>query len=326
MASIGLITTGGTIASRATPAGRLAQVGGAELLSQAAAGGADVRVIDLAVKGGFAWQHSDLRMLIRGVYEQLAGELGGIVVTHGTDTMEELAFLLDLVHADSRPVVFTGAQRPFDHPAPDGPANLADAIAVAVSPLARDRGVLLCFDGHVYPARGVAKVDTLGSHAFDAPGRGPLLRVAEGTVMALAPAARPPALPFDHSTGQLPRVEVIPLYVGADATLLRAAVAAGARGLVLAAFGAGNANPTILEAMREVIAGGIPVLVCSRVLAGPVVPLYTGGGGADLHAAGALFGCDLSPWQGRMLLTVALTLPEPITALRAWLNTDTKEV
>jgi len=199
-------------------------------------------------------------------------------------------------------------------------------LVQSLPPLARDRGVLLCFDGHVYPARGVAKVETLGSHAFDAPGRGPLLRVAEGTVRALAPAARPPALPFDHDTGQLPRVEVIPLYVGADATLLRAAVAAGARGLVLAAFGAGNANPTILEAMREVIAGGILVLVCSRVLAGPVVPLYTGGGGADLHAAGALFGCDLSPWQGRMLLTVALTLPGPITALRAWLNTDTKEV
>lgn len=186
-----------------------------------------------------------------------------MVITHGTDTMEELAFLLDLVHADPRPVVFTGAQRPFDHPAPDGPANLADALAVASSPLARNRGVLLSFDGYVYLARGVTKADTLGAHAFDAPGRGPALRVAGGAVSALTPAARPPTLPFDHGTAELPEVDV--------------------------------------------------------------VPLYTGGGGADLAAAGAVFGADLSPWQGRMLLTVALTLPDPLAALRAWLKADTTE-
>jgi L-asparaginase len=326
MAVIGLVATGGTIASRATAAGRLAQVPGAELLSATAVpAGVDVRVADLAVRGGFAWQRQDLRMLIRGVAERLAGGVGGVVVTQGTDTMEELAFLLGLVHDDPRPVVFTGAQRPFDHPGPDGPGNLADALAVAASPLSRERGVLLCFDGHVFPARGVAKVDTLGAHAFDAPGRGPVLRVTEGTVRALCPAARPRVLPFDHATEELPRVEVIPLYVGADASLLRAAVEAGARGLVLAAFGAGNATPAIAAAVRDVLAGGIPVLVCSRVPAGPVAPLYTGGGGADLSAAGAVFGSDLSPWQGRMLLTVALTLPDPLAALRGWLGAETKE-
>jgi L-asparaginase len=321
MALVQLVATGGTIASRATAAGRLAQAGGAELLSVTAVpAGVDVRVVDLAARGGFAWQPQDLRALIRAVAEQLAGGVDGVVLTHGTDTMEELSFLLDLVHDDPRPVVCTGAQRPFDDPGPDGPGNLADALAVASSPLSRQRGVLLCFDGYVFAARGVAKVDTLGAHAFDAPGRGPVLRVAGGTVRALSPAARPPALPFDHATGELPRVDVIPLYVGADATLLRAAVDAGARGLVLAGFGAGNANPAILDAVREVVAGGVPVLVCSRVPAGPVAPLYTGGGGADLAAAGAVFGSDLSPWQGRMLLTVSLTLPDPPTALRGWLG------
>jgi L-asparaginase len=326
MPMIALLATGGTIASRSTAAGRLAQAGGVELVSVTAVpAGTEVRVVDLAAKGGFAWQHSDLRLLIRGVHEQLGGDTDGVVVTHGTDTMEELAFLLDLVHAEARPVVFTGAQRPFDHPAPDGPANLSDALTVASSSLARNRGVLLCFDGYAYPARGVSKVDSLGAHAFDAPGRGPALRVADGTVRALSPAARPPALAFDHGTAELPRVDVVPLYVGADASMLRAAIEAGAQGLVLAAFGAGNANPEIAEAVRDVVAGGTPVLVCSRVPAGPVAPLYTGGGGADLHAAGAVFGSDLSPWQGRMLLTVALTLPDPLAGLRGWLNTETKE-
>lgn len=328
MPLIQLVATGGTIASRSTAAGRQAQATGAELLSRSTIPeGAEVRVVDLAAKGSFAWQHSDLRTLIRSAREQLAGEADGVVITHGTDTMEELAFLLDLVHAGPRPVVFTGAQRPFDHPAPDGPANLADALAVASSPLARNRGVLLSFDGYVYLARGVTKVDTLSAHAFDAPGRGPALRVADGAVSALTPAARPPTLPFDHGTAELPKVDVVPLYVGADAAGLRAGIEAGARGLVLAAFGAGNANPGIVEAVRDAAAGGVPVLVCSRVPAGPVVPLYTGGGGADLLAAGAVFGADLNPWQGRILLTVALTLPDPLAALRAWLEADTtKEV
>jgi L-asparaginase len=326
MSVIGLVATGGTIASRATAAGRAAQAGGAELLSVTAIpAGVEVRVTDLATRGGFAWQQQDLRMLIRGVVERLAGAVDGVVVTQGTDTMEEVSFLLGLVHEDPRPVVFTGAQRPFDHPAPDGPGNLADALAVAASPAARERGVLLCFDGHVFPARGVAKVDTLGAHAFDAPGRGPVLRLAAGIVRGLAPAARPRGLPFDHATGELPRVDVVPLYVGADASLLRAAVEAGASGLVLAAFGAGNATPAIAAAVRDVLADGVPVLVCSRVPAGPVAPLYTGGGGADLAAAGAVFGSDLSPWQGRMLLTIALTLPDPLAALRGWLDTETEE-
>lgn len=324
MPLIALVATGGTIASRATPTGRQAQATGTELLSRSTLpAGTDVRTVDLAAKGSFAWQHADLRALIRGARQQLAGEVDGVVVTHGTDTMEELAFLLDLVHTDPRPVVFTGAQRPFDHPAPDGPANLSDALAVAGSPLARNRGVLLSFDGHVFPARGVTKVDTLGAHAFDAPGRGPALRVADGAVSALTAAARPPTLPFDHATADLPRVDVVPLYVGTDATGLRASVAAGARGVVLAAFGAGNANPPVVAATAEAVAAGVPVLVCSRVPAGPVLPLYTGGGGADLVAAGAVFGGDLSPWQGRMLLTVALTLPAPLAALRAWLAADT---
>lgn len=324
MALIALLATGGTIASRATPAGRQAQATGAELLARGTVPeGSDVRVVDVAAKGSFAWQHADLRALVRSAAQQLSGDVDGVVVTHGTDTMEELAFLLDLVHADPRPVVFTGAQRPFDHPAPDGPANLSDALAVASSPLAFNRGVLLVFDGYVYPARGVTKVDTLGAHAFDAPGRGPALRVADGAVAALTPAARPPILPFDHDTADLPRVDVVPLYVGADAAGLRAGVAAGARGLVLAAFGAGNANPAIVEAVAGAVAAGVPVLVCSRVPAGPVAPLYTGGGGADLLAAGAVFGADLSPWQGRMLLTVALTLLDPPAALRAWLDADT---
>jgi L-asparaginase len=243
---------------------------------------------------------------VREVRRHLADGADGIVVTHGTDTMEESAFLADLVHDDPRPVVFTGAQRPFDSPAPDGPANLAAALAVAASPLSRELGVLLCFDGLVFPARGVRKVETLRSAAFAAPGRGPVLQLADGAVVPLARPVRPGPLPLDLDR-ELPRVDVVACHLGADAALLRAAVDAGAAGIVLEAFGAGNAPPAIAEESGRLVARGIPVLVCSRVPSGPVAPLYAGGG-AGLARSGALFAGDLSPWQGRLLLAAALAL------------------
>ena len=98
---------------------------------------------------------------------------------------------------DNRPVVFTGAQRPFDDPAPDGPANLTDALVVVASSLARGRGALLCFGGNVFDARGATKVDTLGAHAFDAPGRSPVLRVVDDLVRVLIGARLRPVLPLE---------------------------------------------------------------------------------------------------------------------------------
>jgi L-asparaginase len=306
VARVHLLATGGTIASRRTDGGLSATTPAAELL--AAAGplpGLEVTGSDLTTVPSFALTGADVRGLVREVRRHLADGVDGVVVTHGTDTMEESAFLADLVHDDPRPVVFTGAQRPFDAPAPDGPANLADALRVAADPAARDLGVLLAFDGLVFAARGVRKVETLRSAAFAAPGRGPLLRVADGAV-PLARPPRAPALPLDL-TAELPRVDVVACAQGSDDALLRAAVAAGAAGVVLEAFGAGNVPPPVAAAAAELVAGGVPVLVCSRVPSGSVAPLYAGGG-ASLARDGALFGGDLSPWQGRLLLAAALAL------------------
>ncbi len=307
MARVHLLATGGTIASRRTDDGLSATTPAAELL--AAAGplpGLEVTVSDLTTVPSFALTGADVRGLLREVREHLADGVDGVVVTHGTDTMEESAFLADLVHDDPRPVVFTGAQRPFDAPAPDGPANLADALRVAADPAARDLGALLAFDGLVFAARGVRKVETLRGAAFGAPGRGPVLRVAGGAVVPLGRPPRPPALPLDLAA-DLPRVDVVACAQGSDDALLRAAVAAGAAGVVLEAFGAGNVPPPVAAAAAELVAGGVPVLVCSRVPSGPVAPLYAGGG-ASLARDGALFGGDLSPWQGRLLLAAALVL------------------
>lgn len=338
MPAIRLIATGGTIASsRALPgnassgnassgggeSGYRAGMAGAELLARTAVPPeCEVDVVDAATVGSFAWRWAEIFGLLRHIEAALDDGVDGVVITHGTDTMEEVAFLVALAHRDPRPVVFTGAQRTADHPAADGPANLADALRVAASPQAYNRGALVVFDGLVFGARGVTKVDTLGARAFDAPGRGPQLRVAREQVRALVPAAPPTNLPVDTTRDELPRVDVVPLYVGADATFVNASLAAGARGVVLAGFGVGNATPAITEAVGEVVASGRAVLVCSRVASGPVLPVYGGGGGADLAAAGAVFTDDLSPWQARMLLAVALAnAPDGAERLvRDWLG------
>jgi L-asparaginase len=310
---LALLATGGTIATRATSEGRAVAVTAKDLLG-AADGVPDVEVIavDAAGRLSFAATLDDLAALARTVRETCA-EFDGVVVTHGTDTLEETAALLALTHDGATPVTVTGAQRPFDDVAPDGPANLGGALRWA----AHGRpGVTVTFAGRVLPAIGVRKVHTAALAAFAAADRGVLASV-DGPVRehALVPDASlgdPPAT--------LPRVDVVAQYVGADAHALDAAVAAGARGIVVAAFGAGNATPAVVEGARALLERGIPVVVASRTGAGAVEGLYAGGG-AELARAGALFAGDLSPWQARLLLAVALaTAPDdPVGAARAWL-------
>jgi L-asparaginase len=144
MGGVHLLATGGTIASRSSDSGRLATVRAEELLSSLRDPERPMRVTteDVTTQGSYAFTTADIVNLARHVRTALESDIDGVVVTHGTDVMEESAFLLDVLHSDSRPVVLTGAQRPFDDPAPDGPANLRDALAVAASPVARDRGAI----------------------------------------------------------------------------------------------------------------------------------------------------------------------------------------
>ncbi|MCD2191185.1 asparaginase [Actinomycetospora soli] len=312
MSRLALLATGGTIATRATADGRAVSATAADLL---AASGTDLDVtpVDTAGRLSFAAGLDDLAALARTVREACADH-DGVVLTHGTDTLEETAALLALTHDGRTPVTITGAQRPFDDPAPDGPGNLAAALRWAAH---GRHGVTVTFAGQVLPAIGVRKVDAEALTAFAAPGRGPLASVDAHRVRehAVAPAtglAEPPTT--------LPRVDVVAQYVGADDHAVTAAVDAGARGVVVAAFGAGNATPPVVGKARELLDRGIPVAVASRTGSGAVEGLYAGGG-ADLARAGALFAGDLSPWQTRMLLAVAIAAhpDDPIGAAREWM-------
>jgi len=257
-----------------------------------------------------------LQELAVRVGKRLGDDVAGIVITHGTDTTEETAILLDLVFDDPRPIVLTGAQRPADAPDSDGPRNLADAIAVAAHPAARGLGTLVVFDGSVLPARGVAKTQTVASAAFSAT-TGPLGWVRNGSVHIEAAPRRRPGLPLRSVDLNRVRVDIAASYAGADATALHAFAAAGARGIVLQGTGAGNANPAICDAVAELTGQGLVVVTSTRVPAGAVVPIYGGGGGADLQKAGAIPAGHLRPPQARIVLAALLSTHDDVDAVRA---------
>jgi len=291
-----LLATGGTIASRRDASGSaVAAVSGADLVAGLPIQ-ADVRVQvdDVLRVGGYLMTLPLMAVLAERACEHLRRpEVAGLVVTHGTDTTEETAFLLDLVGADERPVVLTGAQRPADAPDSDGPANLADAVAVAAAPAARGLGALVVFGGRVFAARGVRKSHTLAVDTFTSPSGGAIGWVRDGRVQVELRPRRRPALPLPPG-----------------------ALDAGARGIVLEATGAGNANPTVCQAVGELSRRGVVLVTSTRVEAGPVAALYGNGGGTDLVRAGAVASGALRPSQARVLLAVLLSISDDPQSVR----------
>lgn len=308
MRRVAVLATGGTIATRTNESGTaIARASGQELVGDLPLPpGVAVEAEDVVRVGSFALTLEDLQQLADRVGKRLEDDVAGIVVTHGTDTTEETAMLLDLVIDDPRPIVLTGAQRPADAPDSDGPRNLADAIAVAAHPAARGLGALVVFDGTVLPARGVAKTQTVASAAFSA-ATGPLGWVRNGSVHVEAAPRRRPGPPLSSVDLRRVRVDIVASYTGADATALHAFAAAGARGIVLQGTGAGNANPDIRDAVAGLTAQGLVVVTSTRVPAGAVVPIYGGGGGADLQRAGAIPAGQLRPPQARIVLAALLS-------------------
>jgi len=314
-----VLATGGTIASRAdVRGGATAQDSGAALVGRLdLPPGIEVRVRDVVRVGGFRMTLDRVHGLARAVATELRDEsVAGVVVAHGTDTIEESAYFLDLFHADARPVVVTGAQRAADAPDSDGPRNLADAITAAAAPATRGLGVLIGFGGRLFPARGTLKTHTLAADTFANQSGGPLGWVHGGQVEIVTAPRRRPALDLAAFDPTGVRVDVAPCYPDADATALRAFADAGARGVVLEATGAGNANPAICVAVAELTAAGVVVVTSTRVAAGPVTPIYGDGGGVDLVAAGAVPSGLLRPSQARMLLAALLGLHRDADVVR----------
>jgi L-asparaginase len=302
-----VVSTGGTIAMRPDPAtGKLVPaLSGDELVELLAWPEAPrLELDDFAHVPSFD-VHGELALgLARRVGEHAARPgVTGVVVTHGTDTMEESVYLADRLHGSDVPVVFTGAQRGADQADSDGPRNFRDAVRVAASPQARGRGAMIAFAGEVHAAREARKVHTSAPHAFASPGYGPIGHVDGERVGFRRRPDRQPPLP---ASDRLAPVDLIRLYAGSDARFLRASVASGSRAVVLEATGRGNANDQVIAGVREAVAAGLVVAVCSRCVEGRVEPVYGRGGGRDLAEAGALFAGDLAGPKARVLLQLAL--------------------
>lgn len=322
MRRVAVIATGGTIASESTDGGVVARRGGASLLGGSEVPGVEIEYVDLMTVGSYRLTLGHLRRICDAVRDVLGREddrVDGVVITHGTDTMEETAILLDLVHDDPRPVVLTGAQRPGDAADGDGPRNLTDAVLVAAAPAARHLGALIVFAGRVLPARGTRKVHTTALDAFDTVVGGQLGTVDRSGVSLTAAPRRPKPLPRPGTSFDETRVDLITMYPGADDALVHASAAAGARGVVLAGTGIGNANPVVVDAVVALLGRGMTVVLSTRVPEGPVVGVYGQGGGADLVAAGVPTASGLPATQLRILLALwlshDLTTVHPIHSL-----------
>jgi L-asparaginase len=228
----------------------------------------------------------------------------GVVVTHGTDTLEEVALLADLLYAGEAPIVFTGAMRHASALGADGPANLFDAVVVAGAAGAEGLGALVVFAGAVHAARAVRKADSTAPAAFDSPRLGPIGRVQEGRAWMARRLERFPPVPVASLDAT---VHIVPAALGADGSLVAAAVEAGADGLVAVVLGAGHTPPPYLAALKQA-ATRVPVVITVRPERGSILRDTYAFEGAerDLRTGPLICAAALSPAAARIKLMACL--------------------
>lgn len=314
-----VIATGGTIAGQASGG----QLTGAQIVG--AVPGLDevatIEVEEFSRVGSSAVTPDHWLRLARRINEVFSDDpaLRGIIVTHGTDTMEETAYFLHLTVDDERPVVMVGSMRNSSAVSADGPANLLSGARVAVSPEARARGVLVVLNDEVHSARDVRKMDNNRLDTFASSEWGALGIVdADRIVFRRGLETRHTStsdLRLEPGTLELPSVPIVADFTGSDAALLRAAHARRPAAIVVQAFGGGRASPETRRAYAEIAADGVPVLLASRVPEGRVM------GSREGNAAGLVYAGDLSPHKARIVLMLALQRPRSPLELQRLLDT-----
>lgn len=323
-----ILATGGTIASTydASRGGFVPALSGTQLADNVPELKRHAR-IDVEQLGnihGADMTPSEWLKILRRTRELLASpEVSGVVVTHGTDTLEETAYFLDLTVPSDKPVVIVGAQRPASVPDSDGHRNLLDAVRVVLSTEASGKGALVVMNGQINAAREVTKTHTSEVQTFQSLEFGALGVVDPEVRFYRAPLRRQTIGIADHTS--LGRVEIVSHYAGADGALVRALWLAPKEhqpdALVIAATGLGNVGSRMYEVLAEARERGLPVVISTRVYTGRVYPVYaTRGGGISLRDLGCVFADNLSPQKARILLMLAMTRTRSPEELQGYFN------
>ena len=293
-----VLSTGGTIASTHDKTGAVVPTVTGSKLVEPLSGTFDnnkltLEVKDIAKLDSSAMTLDDTDSIITAVHKELQRkDVDGVVVTHGTDSMEETAIAVDTFQDSEKPVALTGAMRPFDDPNPDGPDNLALAVKTVTDRANRGHGTFIAFADQVIPARGAFKSDTSKADGF-------------ANNNGEKQPQRPKALKFKPLGNT--RVDIIAAYPGAPADLIQRSLDSGAEGIVIEGMGAGNIGDELAQA-AQAAAKKVPVVLTTRVDHGPVEGIYGGaGGGATLADAGVISSGTLRAPQARMLLAAAIT-------------------
>jgi L-asparaginase len=307
--TVAIVFTGGTIASRIDEAfgGIVPQLSGAEILDTVP-GIKESFHIEVCEYGRFPGPHiTPEKMLeISGVVQGLLQkpDVSGVVVTHGTDTLEETAYFLDCTIRSSKPVVVVGAMRNSSEPDWDGPRNLRDAIALAAHKSAHDIGVVVCLAGTINAASEVAKTDTEEVNTFRSFDFGSIGRITNNEVFIYRKAVHREQFALQRLPEHVP---LLKCYAGMDGSFVRAAANMGAEGLVLEAMGVGNVPPPVFYAVTDLVKNGIPVVLVSRCPVGRTEHVYAyEGAGKHLYDSGVIFADFLNGQKARIKLMCAI--------------------
>ena len=307
-----VVATGGTIAGAQTTAQNGSYTSGVFSIETLLAGVpqlkdiADISGEQLVKIGSQDMSDAVWLKLAKRVNELLASkDVDAVVITHGTDTMEETAYFLDLVVNSDKPVVLVGSMRPSTAVSADGPGNLYDAVTVAADAKAKSRGVLVVLNDQVFAARDVYKTNTTQVDTFKAPDRGPLGSVEEGSLVLFATpgSVLPRQAPFSlDGVDALPKVDIVYAYANMGRELIDAAVKAGAKGIVVAGVGNGNMTAEALQALSDAHKQGVVVVRSTRLPSG----LVTRNAEVNDDELGFVASEELKPAKARVLLKLAL--------------------
>lgn len=239
--------------------------------------------------------------LAQEIHKLFEENFNGVVVTHGTDTLEETAYFLSLTIKSHKPVILVGAMRPLSAMSADGPKNLYNAVSLAINPQAK--GVMIVINDRIQSAREATKIHSLNVESFYSPNSGDLGYILDGSAYFYRPPLKTHTrkFPFDIST-TLPKVDILYTYSNdGSAVAAKALVANGTQGLVIAASGSGSIHKNHKETLKELLKQGINIVISSRVLAGRVLLSYMD------SQLGFISSGDLNPQKARILLMFALT-------------------